>query len=337
MQPLEPGSFDQPSDLAADQPSARRKWRLFGKSRARRQDRARQRGHGPDRVSRRHDPAPSRWAFRMHRLWLTPSVRRFLRLGVPVAISGLALLYVFSQPQNRSVFTQMVADIRRTIAERPEFMVQSMAIDGASTELAADIREVLPVDFPISSFDLDLPAMQDLVEGLDAVARVGVQVRSGGVLQLDVVERIPALVWRFDGNLELVDREGRRVAALPERRARPDLPLIAGIGADKAASEALDLLQAAAPIADRLRGLVRVGERRWDLVLDRAQRIMLPETDPVTALERVVALQQAQDLLERDLAAIDMRNPARPTLRMRPPAVEELHRIKGIELGDILQ
>lgn len=285
----------------------------------------------------RRDPAPSRWAYRMQRLWLTPAVRKLLRVGLPLAVASLALFWVFSQPQNRSALTEMVSEIRRTVAERPEFMVTIMAIDGASDELSADIREILPVDFPISSFDLDLEAMRKVVEQLDAVARVDLRVKPGGTLQMDVTERIPAVVWRVQGLLELLDGQGRRVAALDSRTDRMDLPLIAGIGADQNVPEALKLMTAAGPIADRLRGLVRVGERRWDVVLDRDQRIMLPETGAVDALEQVVALHQAQDLLARDLAAVDMRNPARPTLRMMPPAVAELYRIKGIELGDILQ
>ena len=48
----------------------------------------------------------------------------------------------------------------------------------------------------------------------------------------------------------------------------------------------------------RLRGLVRVGERRWDVVLDREQRIMLPEQNPIGAVERGIVLSDLQDLLE---------------------------------------
>ena len=59
--------------------------------------------------------------------------------------------------------------------------------------------------------------------------------------------------------------------------------------------------------------------------------------NPVDALEQVIALDQAQDLLNRDIAAVDMRNAHRPTLRMAPKAVEEMRRIKAIELGDALQ
>ena len=51
-----------------------------------------------------------------------------------------------------------------------------------------------------------------------------------------------------------------------------------------------------AEVADRsttLRGLVRVGDRRWDLVLDRNQKIMLPEQNAPAALERLIALDKA--------------------------------------------
>ena len=290
-----------------------------------------------DHRTPRRDPAPSRWAYRMHRLWLTPYVPRLLRVGLPLAVSALALLYVFMQPENRTALTDMIAEIRRTVAERPEFMVTEMTIENASEELTADIKEILPMDFPISSFDIDLVAMQKVVEQLDAVAHANLRVKPGGVLELAVTERLPSVVWRAPGLLELLDGQGRRVAALEERGRRSALPLIAGIGADTEVPEALKLHAAAAPIADRLRGIVRVGERRWDLVLDRGQKIMLPEDEPVIALERVMALHEAQDLLERDLSVVDMRNPNRATLRMRPDAVANLHMIKGIELGDILQ
>jgi cell division protein FtsQ len=191
----------------------------------------------------------------------------------------------------------------------------------------------VPVDFPISSFELDLPAVRSQIQAIDAVARVDVRVRSGGVLQVDVVERMPAIVWRAPAGLELLDVEGRRVAALAARTDRPDLPLIAGTGADRAVPEALRLVAAAAPVEERLRGLLRVGERRWDVVLDRDQRILLPETGAVEALEQVLALDEARDLLARNVTVVDMRLPHRPTLRLAAYAVEELRRVRSPSPG----
>ena len=101
-------------------------------------------------------------------------------------------------------------------------------------------------------------------------------------------------------------------------------------GADAHVAEARALLSAAQPLNDRLRGLVRVGMRRWDLVLDRDQRILLPPQDPVRALHRVIALDGAQDMLERDVAVVDMRLGARPTLRMTEAAIQDWWQIRQI-------
>ncbi|MEZ5715096.1 MAG: cell division protein FtsQ/DivIB, partial [Paracoccaceae bacterium] len=217
---------------------------------------------------------------------------------------------------------------------RPEFMVQLMAVDGASEGVNEDIREVVPVDFPISSFDLDLEMMRQDIAGLPAVKEASVRIRDGGVLQIDVVERKPVVLWRTREGLELVDAEGVSLGPVIEGEdPRPDLPLMAGDGADRAVGEALRLIAAARPLGDRLRGLVRMGERRWDVVLDRGQRILLPETEPVQALERVIVLSGAQDMLARDLVAVDMRLKRRPTIRMNQDAVQNWWKIREISLG----
>ena len=125
-------------------------------------------------------------------------------------------------------------------------------------------------------------------------------------------------------DLELLDGEGHRVAAIASRLDRPDMPLLVGAGAERAVPEAIALFDAASPVADRTRALVRVGERRWDLVLDRDQVIKLPETGALDALERVMALDQANDLLSRDVTVVDYRNPDRATIRLSAGALEAL-------------
>jgi cell division protein FtsQ len=74
-----------------------------------------------------------------------------------------------------------------------------------------------------------------------------------------------------------------------------------------------------------------MGERRWDMVLDRDQRILLPETDPVAAMHRVVALDQAQDMLARDVSLVDMRLGSRPTLRLNTPALNVIRNTEYVE------
>ena len=74
---------------------------------------------------------------------------------------------------------------------------------------------------------------------------------------------------------------------------------------------------------------MRVGERRWDVVLDREQAIRLPEADPMAALRRVLALEKAEDVLERDISVLDLRDPQRPMLRLTEEALAEIARVKA--------
>ena len=271
----------------------------------------------------RADPAPSRWAWRLQRLMLTPGIRLALRAGVPFCLTLAAGTWYLSDEERRGAIELAVAETRASIETRPEFMVNLMAVDGAKDELATYIRESLPLDFPVSSFDLDLDAMRDTVSAISAVKSASLRIRPGGVLQIDVEQRKAVALWRNETGLALVDENGIYVAAATSRHARPDLPMLAGEGADAHVVEALELIQAAAPLGERLRGLVRMGERRWDVVLDRNQRILLPALEPMRALERVIALEGAQDILTRDVARVDMRLPRRPTVQMTNEAAEE--------------
>lgn len=281
----------------------------------------------------RRDPAPSRTAYRVHRMMLTPSFRRFLRLGLPALMLAAGVGIYLADETRRLDLVSTVADVQRSIEERPEFMVHLMEVEGASLLVTDAIRQAVPLDFPLSSFDIDLADVQARIAGLEAVASVDVQIRQGGALTATVVERVPVALWRDSAGLHLIDVDGHRVARIEARTDRSDLPLLAGPGADRDVAEALDLMSAAEPIRPRLRGLLRVGERRWDIVLDRDQRVMLPEEGAVDALERVMALDEAQDLFERDMALIDMRNPERPTVRVTPLGIENLRRIYDRQVG----
>jgi len=280
------------------------------------------------------DPAPSRWSYRLHRLWLTPAFRRLVRVGLPFTAALMAGMIYFSDQERRDAVVLTIADLREEIQTRPEFMVNLMAVDGASESINEGIRAIVPVSFPVSSFDLDLEQIRADVVDLAAVKSANVRIRNGGILQVDVVERQPVALWRTDDGLSLVDRDGVSMGAVANRSEHPELPLIAGEKAKVAIKEALQLFAAASPLKERVRGLVRMGERRWDLVLDRGQRIMLPEEKPVQALERVIALSGAQDMLERDLAAVDMRLVQRPTIRLSAKAVKNWWEIREISVGD---
>ena len=276
------------------------------------------------------DPAPSRWAWRMQRLMLTPTFRFGLRVGLPFSLALVAGMIYLSDEARRGQLTEVYVNARSSIEQRPEFMVKLMAIDGAGDRLAAQVRAAVPVEFPISSFDLDLAALREMVTQLPGVKQASLRIKPGGLLQVSVEPRVAVAIWRTENGLVLVDLDGNTIGKIENRADRTDLPLLVGDAANTRVAEALELFRTATPLNTRLRGLVRMGARRWDVVLDRDQRIMLPETQPVQALERVIALENAQEVLSRDVARVDMRLAQRPTVQMNKEATQEWWRIRQI-------
>ncbi len=273
------------------------------------------------------DPAPSRLGYRYQRLMLTPGFRATVRIGVPIILIATIVGSWYSKPENRAELALTIAQSKQSFQQRPQFMIQRMNVTGGDLDVMTDVAALLPSTFPISSFDLDLEKIRADIEALDPIKTASVRVGQGGALDVQLNPRVPVALWRDGATLRLIDADGVHSGQIVARGERLDLPLIAGDGAEENIEEALALFAAAGPLIDRVRGLVRMGERRWDMVLDRDQRILLPGDDPVAALDRVIALNDAQDMLNRDVAVVDMRNTDRPTLRMNEEAADALRRV----------
>jgi cell division protein FtsQ len=73
---------------------------------------------------------------------------------------------------------------------------------------------------------------------------------------------------------------------------------------------------------DFVHACVLVGERRWNLRLKNGIDVRLPESDIAPALERLVALDRAKNLITRDIVAIDLRLADRVTVRLSDAAAQ---------------
>jgi cell division protein FtsQ len=282
----------------------------------------------------RRDPAPSRLRYKLTRLWLRPGVRRFVNIGLPVTAGVAAAWTLAAELQLAARAQAAFAWAHETVVDRPQFTITRFHIPDVSPELAEQIQEAALVPLPANSLEVNVAGVRTRVESLDSVERARVRALPSGALEIRAVERVPVVLWRSEGGLLLLDGNGVRVAEVDSRLRRPDLPLIAGTGAETHVPEALALLETAAPVAPRIRGLVRMGERRWDLVLDRDQVLRLPEAGARAALARAMALHDAEGLLDRDVTVVDLRNPQRPMLRLSEHAMGELERLRKMALGE---
>lgn len=275
-------------------------------------------------LKRNIDPAPSIISYRLMRLMLIPRLRLILTLGIPslVIICGtLVLLLNINLHENIEALKK---EVKRALVERPEFMIKVASVDGASDELAHEIREIMPLDFPVSYFDLDIKYLHKVLNDIPAVASAAIKVTVSGVLQIDISERTPAFIWRKDDVISVIDEKGKFIRLATSRLDYPELPLVIGEAANLSIADISSLMEDNQYFLDQVRAFVRVGERRWDLVLDNNLRIMLPQTEFLAAFDRLMLINHTGSLFSNQLSTIDMRLVERPTVRVGAVSVDPL-------------
>ena len=263
------------------------------------------------------DPAPSRINYRFQRLWLMRSFRLFIKWISPLFLCAVFICFCFTNEKTLSFFKSYSSNAIDSFVDRPELLIKLISIEEASQPLERIIRDTLPISLPISGFDFNLTNIREVIESLDAVKSVDVRVIAGGILKISVLERLPAFVWRNPKGLFLLDKEGAIVGEVLNRARRSDLPLVTGVGADVALTEITNLINLLKPIENRVVAYSRISEDRWDIVLDRSQKISLPSEKPELAVGQFLVLNQSENILDKKVERIDFRNKQRLTLTLR--------------------
>ena len=256
-------------------------------------------------------PAKSRLLLRRARRFVRPAawglfISAFVGLGIFVTWSGTpggTLLGLRERAGGATAFTGL--------------RVTDIVIEGRANTPEPLLRAAIGVSRgdPILGFSVEQARQR--IAALNWVEQATVERRLPGTVVVVLRERRPFAVWQNQGKFALIDRAGQVVAdqAVAEFR---HLPLVVGAGAPAAATALLDALASHPELEKWVQASVRVGERRWNLRLNNGGDVMLPEGHVREALDRLARLQQDQALLDRPLAAIDMRLPDR--LVVRPKA-----------------
>lgn len=264
---------------------------------------------------KKRDPAPSRLGYKFSRWMLSPFIKKSVFFGMPLIILLLPVFIFLKDQNNKNLVEEIVLDFYRKVIERPEFMLSALSIQGSSDSLNAEIREILGLNFPISSFDLDLADLRNRVLSLPPVETAEVRLEGSSILHVKVKEKVPALLLKDDTGIHVLNKNGDYIRPLLSTEYGSKLPVITGEGAQKAAAEAFILFSALYDKLDEVRGLVLVGGRRWNIVLKSGQVIMLPEKKSEQAVQKILILDKAEKILSRDIAVFDFRLPYRITLR----------------------
>lgn len=282
----------------------------------------------------RLDPAPSKIAYLAHRVWLRKSSRLSFLVLTPTLII-LFILMGLSNRLNLSLFLKNNSDkVAQYVELSPIFKVTNLSVISDNPNIVEKISSALALNFPISSLDIDVEVLKSKVELIDLVESASVRLTSNGLIEVDVSIRKPIAIQRIGTRLILIDGRGIKVDEVLARSQRPDLPLLVGKGAENFVDEALYILLETKSLLSRVRGLVRVGERRWDIILNRDQVIFLPEKNPLKAIRKIISLQEGQQILNRNISYLDFRNINRPVLGLSEETSKELKDMRSLVRGE---
>lgn len=202
-------------------------------------------------------------------------------------------------------------------------VVSNVEVVGRKTTKPETILSALAAErgTPILAVDLDRARRQ--LESLPWVRSATIERRLPGTLFVRLTERQALAVWQHDGRQELIDTEGA-VIPVSDLGRFPELPTVVG-GADAATHAAglLAMLAREPALARRVTAAIRVDDRRWNLRIDHRVDVLLPEENPAAAWVRLADLDRTQQLLKRDVEAVDLRLPDRLVLRVAAPPSKE--------------
>lgn len=187
------------------------------------------------------------------------------------------------------------------------FGIQDIRIAGNMRTPAATIAAALGLERGQSIFDVDLRAARRRLMALDWIADAEVQRRYPDSISVQVIEKVPFALWRSPDGLYVIDRAGGIITSrnLP---AFAKFPKLVGPGANHGA-EIVDAIASHRALAARVSVMERVGDRRWNLILDDGVTVKLPEKDWEKELGTLEHLIIDKGVLERDISEIDLRSP----------------------------
>ncbi len=140
-------------------------------------------------------------------------------------------------------------------------------------------------------------------------------------LSITLTEGEPFALWQNQGEIFVVSKAGTVIEPLSDPRLN-GLPLVVGEGAAGRAASFLALMDGYPEVKAHARAGILTGTRRWNLKLDNGLDVKLPE-EAGPALERLTVLIKEQNLLDKDILSLDMRQPDRLVLRLTEEAAAE--------------
>lgn len=228
-----------------------------------------------------------------------------------------ALIAVFLNSAYYAEKKEKLAFFVHDAALNADLRLSEVYIRGRDRTTQKELLDVLKVERGMPITAIDLPEARKAVQRLPWVKTVHIERRLPHILYIRLTERTPVAVWQNKGEYRPVDADGQPVETFVKKLN--GLPLVLGADAPERTPELLSFLAQEPELRKRVKAAVRVGRRRWNILLDDIDKgvtIRLPEKNPAAAWGRLANLNRTQGILARKVTMIDLRMPDKLIVRL---------------------
>ena len=235
-----------------------------------------------------------------------------LKAKLRLTLWGLLLIGCFSfafSPYGKATWGG-IKDCYFSLAQKAHLVLDQVQVEGHVRTQIKDINNALGITQGTPILGLDLKDLKDRIAALPWIKTVTIERHLPATLFIRITEKEPIALWQNNQKYLPLDETGHPI----QDSQTPLSPLLLVVGTD-APAHTLNLIHALASypdIQEKVRSAVRVGNRRWNLVLNDIDGVVvkLPESHISVALNHL-SKQMAEGLLKKDLASIDLRHPDR--------------------------
>ena len=183
---------------------------------------------------------------------------------------------------------------------------EDITITGLSHHDPETLLSAIGVNPGGSLIGFDAAVAKRILENLDWIKSAKVQRRFPNQLDISVAEREPFAVWQRGKDYYIIDASGTAMSGFAAAQL-VRLPLVTGEGANTAAAELINQLEAYPDLMLQVNAAARVGSRRWTLYLDSGVTVLLPEAGWRDAVKTADELNRSQQLLSKGIRSVDLR------------------------------
>jgi cell division protein FtsQ len=254
----------------------------------------------------------------LRRFWSNSLIRVGLITGFAFACP--ALLWWAEYPQRLGYF---VVHSMVMATGKVGFNLTDVLVEGRQNAPIDTILKVIKARRGDPLLSYDPYEIKKQLEEIPWIRQAVVKRQLPGIIFIQLNERQPVALWQHQQKHYLVDDKG---VVISSENLQPfeKLPIIVGRDAPVQAPQVLRLLEKFPEIRSRITALVRVGERRWDLHIDRTLNVKLPESNVEEALVRLDLLMKQKKLNSKEVSVIDLRVKNQMVMRLSPAAAMRL-------------